>query len=226
MLVGLHSPSVCAAASDARVYEELEAFLSLCMKEWDSVKGRRCRSKLYNIDKVVSERKKRTRQQSLEASSFAVLATVKAKKKKEEEEVGEHAQAEGGSVSSKLANVKDIKTSTPACSCQAQTVKQSNLASWATKITSDAGQRRDEHTEKVKKARKERKKKKDKEKKKKKRKPEDKAIRAEARWQDRAERQDMKQQTGKAKSSALQNQEVDANARSDLLRIKQKQIKN
>ena len=76
MLVGLHSPSVCAAASDTRVHEELdpEAFISLCMKEWDSVKGRRCRSKLYNNDKdkqkVVSERKKRTRQQSLEASSF------------------------------------------------------------------------------------------------------------------------------------------------------------
>jgi hypothetical protein len=139
--------------------------------------------------KVVSERKKRTRQQSLEVSSFAVLATVKAKKKKEEEEVGEHAQAEGGSVSSKLANVKDIKTSTPAV----VRLKQSNLASWATNITSDAGQRRDDHTEKVKEARKERKKKKDKEKKKKKRKPEDEAIRAEeskARWQDRAERQD------------------------------------
>lgn len=102
MLVGLHSPSVCAAASDARVHEELEAFISLCMKEWDSVKGRRCRSKLYNNDKDKQkvERKTRTRQQSLEASSFAVLATVKAKKKKkEEEEVGEHAQAEGCSVS-------------------------------------------------------------------------------------------------------------------------------
>ena len=69
-------------------------------------------------------------------------------------------------------------------------MSESNLASWATKITSDAGQRRDEHTEKVKKARKERKTKKDKEKKKKKRKPEDEAIRAEARWEDRAQRQD------------------------------------
>ena len=50
--------------------------------------------------------------------------------------------------------------------------------------------RRDDHTEKVEKARKEKKEKQDKEKKKKKRKPEDEAIRAEARWQDRAERQD------------------------------------
>ncbi len=48
MVVGLHSPSV--AASDARVHEELEAFISLCMKEWDSVKGRRCRSKRDHMD--------------------------------------------------------------------------------------------------------------------------------------------------------------------------------
>ena len=193
MVVGLHSPSVCAAASDARVHEELEAFISLCMKEWDSVKGRRCRSKRYNKDKdkqkVVSERKKRTRQQSLEASSFAVLATVKAKKKKEEEEAGEHAQAEGGSVSSRdteLANFKNIKTSTPA----AVRLKQGNLAIWAMKIASDAGQRQDDHIEKVKNARKEKKDKARKEKNKKKRKPEDEAIRAEARWEDRAQRQD------------------------------------
>ena len=192
MVVGLHSPSVCAAASDARVHEELEDFISLCMKEWDSVKGRRCRSKNYNNNqdkqKVVSERTKRTRQQSLEASSFAVLATVKAKKKKKEEEAGEQAQAEGGSVSSRdtklaLANFKNIETSTPA----AVKLKQ-NLAGWPTKIASDAGQRQDAHREKVKKARKEKKDKTHKEKKK--RKPEDEDIRAEARWEDRAQRQD------------------------------------
>ena len=72
-----------------------------------------------------------------------------------------------------------------ACSCQAQ----ARQPRWATKIASDAGQRQDAHKEKVKKARKEKKDKTHKQKKKK-HKPEDEVIREEARWEDRAQRQD------------------------------------
>ena len=55
------------------------------MLTWDSGKARRCRSQTYNDNKdkakIVSKRVKVSRQETLEASSFTVLAKVKAKEK-------------------------------------------------------------------------------------------------------------------------------------------------
>jgi hypothetical protein len=55
------------------------------MLSWDSAKARRCRSQTYNNNKdkakIVSKRVKVTRQETLEASSFTVLAKVKAEEK-------------------------------------------------------------------------------------------------------------------------------------------------
>jgi hypothetical protein len=64
------------------------------MARWDSIKARRCRSQAYNDDKdkapdpVVSQRKKRCRQETLEASSFTVVAAIIEKAPAEEGEEG------------------------------------------------------------------------------------------------------------------------------------------
>ena len=62
------------------------------MARWDSIKARRCRSQAYNDDKdeapVVSQRKTRSRQETLEASSFTVVAAIKEKAAAEEGEEG------------------------------------------------------------------------------------------------------------------------------------------
>ncbi len=98
MIVGLHSPSLLGASTESRTHtdvaakRELEEFVDACMARWDSIKARRCRSEAYNNDKdktpVVSKRKKRSRQETLKASSCAVLAAIKEKavKRKERKE--------------------------------------------------------------------------------------------------------------------------------------------
>ena len=66
------------------------------MRAWPagirSIKARRCRSQAYNDDKdkapVVSQRKKRSRQETLEASSFTVVDAIKEKAAAEEGEEG------------------------------------------------------------------------------------------------------------------------------------------
>ena len=80
MIVGLHSPSLLGASTesntrmDVAAKRELEEFVDACMARWDSIKASRCQSEAYNNDKdkapVVSKRKKRSRQETLEASSF------------------------------------------------------------------------------------------------------------------------------------------------------------
>ena len=67
------------------------------MARWDSIKARRCRSQAYNDDKdeapVVSQRKTRSRQETLEASSFTVVAAIKEKAAAEEGEEGVNGDA-------------------------------------------------------------------------------------------------------------------------------------
>jgi hypothetical protein len=62
------------------------------MARWDSIKARRCRSQAYNDDKdkapVVSQRKERSRQETLEASSFTVVVAIKEQAAAEEGEEG------------------------------------------------------------------------------------------------------------------------------------------
>ncbi len=65
------------------------------MARWDSIKARRCRSisQAYNDDKdeapvKVSQRKTRSRQETLEACSFTVVAAIKEKAAAEEGEEG------------------------------------------------------------------------------------------------------------------------------------------
>ena len=70
---------------DEQARIKLDEFVEGCMLSWDSAKARRCRSQTYNDNKdkakIVSKRVKVTRQETLEASSFSVLAKVKAKEK-------------------------------------------------------------------------------------------------------------------------------------------------
>ena len=75
--VQLHSPSIDEAAASGAGNEKLEAFVDRLMTMWDAKKARRCRSLFYNDDvnkpKVMSTRAKKSRQQKLENSSFALL---------------------------------------------------------------------------------------------------------------------------------------------------------
>jgi hypothetical protein len=94
MIVGLHSPSLLGASTESHTHtdvaakREWEEFVDACMARWDSIKASRCQSEAYNNDKdkapVVSKRKKRSRQETLEASSCTVLAAIKEKAAEEE----------------------------------------------------------------------------------------------------------------------------------------------
>lgn len=172
MVVGLHSPSVLGASTDVGAQRELQEFVDACMSRWDSIKARRCRSAAYNDDKdkapVVSARKKRSRQETLEASSFTVLAAIKEKAAAEEGEEG----VEGDG--------KAFLTTTATVPFK---VKQAKLADFFVTSTKAAAAKEDAHKEKVKAARKGKKRSK-------KDKPTTSKVIAEARWLDESERQD------------------------------------
>ena len=141
------------------------------MARWDSIKARRCRSQAYNDDKdeapVVSQRKTRSRQETLEASSFTVVDAIKEKAAAEEGEEGVDGDAKA---------LLDTTATVPL------KFKQVKLADFYITSTKAAAAKEDAHREKVKAARKGKKKSKD---------PATSSkVVAEARWLDKSERQD------------------------------------
>jgi hypothetical protein len=145
------------------------------MARWDSINARRCRSQAYNDDKdkapVVSQRKKRSRQETLEASSFTVVAAIKEKAAAEEGEEGVDGDA------------KALLNTTATVPFKFKQVKLADFYITSGGTTKAAAAKaEDAHQEKVKAARKGKEKSKD---------PATSSkVVAEARWLDKAERQD------------------------------------